>query len=88
MTLPSLLVGIVISSLYGAVFHLWRGGNLGRLLLYLVLAWIGFWLGHTLANLYGLDILVLGPLQFGAATVGAAIILGFGSWLIPAKSKA
>ncbi len=27
MTLPALLIGILISTLYGAAFHLWRGGQ-------------------------------------------------------------
>jgi hypothetical protein len=87
MTLPSFLIGIVISSLYGAVFHLWRGGNLGRLLLYLVLAWFGFWLGHILGNLLGWDFLSLGPLRLGAATLGTAITIGLGYWLFPPNRK-
>ena len=81
MTLPSILISIIISSLYGAAFHLWRGGNLTRLLLYLVLAWIGFWLGHMLGNQWGWTFFSLGPLKLGAATLGAAALLGLGHWL-------
>ena len=87
MTLPSILIGIVISSLYGAAFHLWRGGNLGRLLLFLILAWFGFWLGHILGYLFGWDFLSLGPLNFGVATLVAILLLGFGSWLFPDKRR-
>ena len=81
MTLPSFLIGIVISSLYGAVFHLWRGGGLGRLVLYLILAWIGFWLGHIAGNALGWTFFSLGPLRLGMATVGSVITLGAGYWL-------
>ena len=81
MTLPSILIGIVISTLYGAAFHLWRGGNLFRLVLYLILAWIGFWVGHTLGNLWNFAFASLGPLRLGAATLGAVATLGIGYWL-------
>ena len=37
MTLPALLFGALIASLYGAVYHLIRDGRPGRLLLYLVI---------------------------------------------------
>ena len=81
MTLPSFLIGIVISSLYGAAFHLWRGGGLGRLILYIVLAWIGFWIGHSIGEALGWTFFSLGPLWLGTATLGAAITLGLGYWL-------
>lgn len=81
MTFPSILIGIVISSLYGAVFHLIKGGGLGRLLLYLILAWIGFWLGHIIASRLGWSFLPYGPLQLGSATLGAAATLFLGHWL-------
>ena len=81
MTIPSIIIGIVISSLYGVAFHLWRGGGLGRLILYVVLAWIGFWIGHIIGNSQGWTFVSLGPLRLGAATVGSIITLGFGYWL-------
>jgi len=81
MTIPSIIIGIVISSLYGAVFHLWRGDGLGRLILYIILAWIGFWLGHLVGNALGWTFFSLGPLRLGTATIGAAITLGVGYWL-------
>ena len=81
MTIPSIIIGIVISSLYGVVFHFWRGGGLGRLILYIVLAWIGFWIGHIVGNSQNLTFVSLGPLRLGAATIGAIITLGFGYWL-------
>ena len=36
MTIPAVLFGVLISTLYGAAFHLWRGGNLSKLSLYII----------------------------------------------------
>ncbi len=87
MTFPSIIIGIVISSLYGAVFHLYRGGGLGRLILYLILAWIGFWTGHFAGKRFGLDFFSLGPLNLGMATLGSAVVLIFGYWLSLVERK-
>lgn len=81
MTIPSLVFGLLVSSLMGAMFHLWRGGNLGRLILYLILAWVGFWGGHFLGNSMGWTFGSIGPLRFGPALIGGVITLGVGYWL-------
>ena len=81
MTLPTLILGIVLSTLYGAVFHLWRGGGAGRLLLYLLLSWVGFWGGHIFANLQGWTFGRLGPLNLGFATIASILVLLIGHWL-------
>ena len=88
MTFPSILIGIVISSLYGAVFHLFRGGGIGRLFLYLILAWFGFWLGHILGNRIGWTFASYGPLRLGMATLGSAATLLLGYWLSLVEKKA
>ncbi len=81
MTLPNLILGIFISSLYGVIFHLWRGGDGGKLLLYLVFSWIGFWLGQIVGNTFSISFANLGPLRLGTATLGSLIILLVGNWL-------
>jgi uncharacterized membrane protein YeaQ/YmgE (transglycosylase-associated protein family) len=81
MTLPSIILGIFISSLYGAIFHLWRGGNGGKLFLYLIFSWIGFWLGQIVGDTFDLAIGNLGPLHLVSATLGSLVILGIGYWL-------
>jgi uncharacterized membrane protein YeaQ/YmgE (transglycosylase-associated protein family) len=81
MTLPTLAFGILVSTLYGAAFHLWRGGSLGRLLLYLLLGWVGFWVGHALATNWGWDLLSVGSLRLGMATIGSFLFLLVGYWL-------
>jgi hypothetical protein len=81
MTLPVLVLGIVLSTFYGAAFHLWRGGGPGRLFLYLILGWIGFWVGHALAAYFNLTLGRMGPLQVLAGTVSSILFLGVGYWL-------
>ncbi len=81
MTIPGLLFGILISTLYGAAFHLWRGGGFGRLVLYLILGWAGFWIGHILGNLMHWSFASVGPLNFGVATLSSLVFLGIGHWL-------
>jgi uncharacterized membrane protein YeaQ/YmgE (transglycosylase-associated protein family) len=81
MTIPALILGIIVSSLYGAAFHLWRGGSLGRLILYLILSWAGFWIGQFLATRIGFSFVNVGPLHLGIATIGSILFLAIGYWL-------
>ena len=81
MTIPSIIIAMIISSLYGLAFHLWRGGGLGRLILYIILAWIGFWAGHIIGDHLDWIFFSLGPLRLGTATLGSVITLGIGYWL-------
>jgi hypothetical protein len=75
MTIPSFLLGFVIASLYGALFHLVRGGGPARLFLFMVLSWLGFALGHIVGNWRGWILFPVGPLNFGAATIGSILLL-------------
>jgi len=81
MTLPSFLLGAIIATLFGAGFHLWRGGGLGRLLLYLGLAWAGFWVGHTLAQQLNFTLFRLGPLYLGTAVLLSLAAVFGGHWI-------
>jgi uncharacterized membrane protein YeaQ/YmgE (transglycosylase-associated protein family) len=81
MSIPTLILGFILSTLYGALFHLWRGGNAGRLLLYIILAWIGFWTGQLIGNILNLGFDTLGQLHLVAATAGSLILLFIGYWL-------
>ncbi|MGE5250399.1 MAG: hypothetical protein ACM3QS_09325 [Bacteroidota bacterium] len=81
MTLPAFLLGGLIATLYGALYHLARGGAAWRLLLYLLLAWAGFASGHLIASLWGWTVLQVGPLNLGPATIGSLFFLAIGDWL-------
>ena len=81
MNIPTIVLGMLIASLYGVAFHVWRGGNLGRLLLYLLLGWIGFWGGHFLGAWFDVKFATLGQLHLGPATLGSLLLLLIGYWL-------
>ena len=81
MTLPAILFGIVLSSVYGTAFHFWKGGSLNKLFLFVLLAWLGFWLGHFAGGKLGWSFASVGPLDAGMATLGSALFLFVGEWL-------
>ncbi|HVN16900.1 MAG TPA: hypothetical protein VMT73_14250 [Anaerolineales bacterium] len=89
MTIPALILGFLISSLYGALYHLLRGGNFWRMVMDLALAWAGFAAGHYLGLWRGWILFPLGPLNLGVATIGSLLFLGLGDWLshIEVKQK-
>jgi len=81
MTLPTILLGLVIALLYGALYHLIRGGSFWRLLLYLGLSVLGFTAGHIVGLWRGWMLIPLGPLNFGLSSIGSVVILILGDWL-------
>lgn len=88
MTTQGILLGFVIATLLGALLHLITGGSLLRLGIYILLSWIGFWVGHIAAYLMQWTFLKVGVLQLGGALIGEIIILGLGYWLSLEKSEA
>jgi len=81
MTPQAILFGVLISTLIGALFHLWRGGGLSRLILYVLLSWLGFWGGHLLAASLKWNFAAIGPLNLGMGILMAVIVLAIGYWL-------
>ena len=81
MTFPALFFGVLLSTAYGAAFHFWKGGSLRKMLLFLLLAWLGFWIGHTAGGLLNWTFAPLGPIHAGMATLGSALFLFVGEWL-------
>jgi hypothetical protein len=81
MTLPAFLFAVIVSSFYGAAFHFWRGGGLGQLLLFLILGWLGFWVGHAIANGTGWQLMRVGALNLGVGSLASAFFLFVGNWL-------
>ena len=81
MTIPSLIFAFLIASLYGALYHLIRGGGLGRLLLFLILGWVGFALGHLIGVWQGWLLFPVGELNWGLSTLGSLVMLVAGDWI-------
>lgn len=81
MTVASYFLGFVIASIIGCGFHFWHGGGFKWLLFFNLLAWIGFWLGHFVGILLGINFIPLGPINFGPALLGSIMVLFLGFWL-------
>lgn len=77
----------MLASLYGALFHLWQGGDGRRLAAYLLSAWLGFALGQFLADLLHIALLSIGPLHVLSGSLGAWIGLAVTRTLVPAVSR-
>jgi len=81
MTIPSFVFALMIASLYGALYHLIRGGGLGRLLLFLIFGWVGFAVGHLVGIWQGWVLIPVGELNWGLSTLGSLIFLVGGDWI-------
>jgi hypothetical protein len=81
MTFPTLIFGFVLSTLYGALFHLWKGGSAGRLIFYLCLSWAGFFIGNFFAARFEWNFDMFGPIHIGMGTFGSILLLALGYWL-------
>jgi hypothetical protein len=73
MSLPSIYLGLLISSLLGAAFHLLRGGTLARLLLYIGTAWLSFFTGHWISSLLHWELGRVGSLNLFPAVLATII---------------
>jgi hypothetical protein len=81
MTIPAILFGLVLSTTYGTAFHVWKGGSLKKLFLYVILAWLGFLIGHIVGGFLGWSFASVGQINTGMATLGSLIFLFVGEWL-------
>ena len=81
MTFPSILLGLVIALLLGAVYHVVRDGSGWRLLLYLGVSILGFAVGQIVGMWRGWNIFMLGSLNLGMGIIGSALFLVAGEWL-------
>ncbi len=87
MNLPAILFGCLFATLYGSLFHFWRGGDFRRLLLFQLLSWVGFWLGDLMGYLFQWNVLSVGVLRLGMATLGSIILLFLGNWLFRPQNE-
>ena len=78
MSLPTILLSILIASLYGALFHVFAGGTRTRLLVYIVLSCAGFFAGHFIGAWMRWIVLRVGAVDLGMGTAGSVILLGLG----------
>ena len=72
---PTLTLGFILATLFGAAFHLVVGGDARRLALYLLAGWVGFGIGHLLGVSLNVNLLNIGPLRIVSASIGALVAL-------------
>ena len=87
MTIPTILFALLIALLYGALYHLVRGGGFWRLLLYLGLSVFGFAAGHMVGLWRGWMFLPFGPLNLGVSSIGSLALLVTGDWLTRLETR-
>lgn len=88
VNLPAVYLGFLISTLLGFAFHAVRGGSLGRLILYILTAWLAFFLGHLLGAALGWEAGRLGSLHLFPAILATIIGLFAASFLAgPRRGK-
>lgn len=77
---PPLIIALVISAMYGALFHLLWGRTAVGLLRALLIAVVGFLAGEAGARLMGYHTLMVGNVHLGSATVVAWVGLTLDYW--------
>ncbi len=85
-TASSIVLALLLATAYGTLFHLLIGGPARRLILYVVVSWLGFAVGHFMGNFLQIDWYKLGPLNLLSASIGSWIAL-FGSWWLAGRSS-
>jgi hypothetical protein len=78
---PPLVLGVVIASIYAALFNLWRNGTIRDLAFYLVAAWVGFALGQVAGWLIRLNWATIGVLYPIEGTVLCWFTLFVMNWV-------
>jgi uncharacterized membrane protein YccC len=74
VNIPGLFLGILIATSCGLLFHLVRGGGSARLGLFVITAWVAFFIGHLVGMWIDLDFLRIGTLNLLPALL--ATVLG------------
>lgn len=76
------VLAFLLATAYGSAFHFLMGGPARHIVLYLIVAWIGFGVGHLFGNWLQFNLLQLGALNLFSASLGAWISLIASWWLV------
>jgi uncharacterized membrane protein YjjP (DUF1212 family) len=72
---PNTVFAFVTATLIGALFHLIFGGRGRRLLLFIVMSWLGFGMGDAAGRSLGIALFKVGDLHFAFAISGCVFVL-------------
>lgn len=87
LSIPHLIFGSLIAGLLGSLIHLALGGKPLRLVFSIIFSWIGFWVGHAVANRYTIFIFRYGTINIGPGIVLALGLGLFGYWIAGENAK-
>ncbi len=79
---PSIVLSLLLGSLYGLLWHACVGWRWGQLPLYWFGGVCGFLLGYALAALGGGQVVGLGPIPLLEATLGSVLALAALRWIL------
>ncbi len=79
--LPGVMLIILFSAIIAFAFHLWKGGNIFRLLLLLLFAILGFSIGHWIGIKLNTNFFVIGWVQAGIGIIFSILSTFLASWL-------
>lgn len=74
---PAIYLGLIIATSLASLYHFLRGGPIGRLILYVITAWITFFLGHLVAEALNWELIRLGSLNLFPAALATVLGLLF-----------
>jgi uncharacterized membrane protein SpoIIM required for sporulation len=82
---PSLVFSALLSTACGLIFHVIRGGNLLRLFVLLIAAWLGFAIGQLIGSLTDWPLLRVGEVYVLHGLIGSIIAMILTGW--PARES-
>jgi len=78
---PAVIIILILSILYGALFHLWKGKTWRDVGLFILVALAGFIVGQLLGVFLQLDFLKLGQVHIIEGTLFAWLLMLAFVWL-------
>lgn len=81
MMMPAVIFCVLAASLYGCLYHFFRGGNLFSLIVYIIVSNAGFFLGQYIGELLGAGFFELGTINFGVGSIFSWLLLGISGWI-------
>lgn len=72
---PTVLLGTLLVAGYASIFHLWTGRSLRELPQFLLVAGVGFWVGHWVSETLQWETLRIGQLSLVEGTVASIFAL-------------